>query len=79
MEKGESSMEAYTGPYIKLDSQWEFAVGHRELKSGALWLARGGMTRQVGGKLNHVDVWTKPTQHSKAITQLKINLKQKNK
>ena len=27
----------YTLPYVKLDSQWKFAVWHRELKSGALW------------------------------------------
>ena len=85
---GESSMETYTVPYAKLDSQWELAVGHRELKSGALWPARGGMRREVGGKfkregtyvylwLIHADVWKKPTQYCKAITQLKRNLKQK--
>ena len=37
----ESSIETYTLPYVKLDSQWNFAVWHRELKSGALWQARG--------------------------------------
>ena len=32
----ESSMETYTLPYVKLDSQWEFAVWCRELKPAAL-------------------------------------------
>ena len=33
----ESSIETYTLPYVKLDSQWKFAIWHRDLKSGALW------------------------------------------
>ena len=32
----ENSIETYTSPYIKLDSQWKAAVRHRELRSGAL-------------------------------------------
>ena len=31
---GESSVEAYTLPYVKSDSQWKFSVWCRELKSG---------------------------------------------
>ena len=37
----ESSRETYMLPYVKLDSQWKFAVWCRELKSGALWQPRG--------------------------------------
>ena len=33
----ESSIETHTLPYVKLDSQWKFAIWHRDLKSGALW------------------------------------------
>ena len=36
-----SSMETYTLPYVKLDSQWEFVVWCRELKPGALWQTKG--------------------------------------
>ena len=36
-----SSMETYTLPYVKLDSQWEFAVWCRELKPAALWQTKG--------------------------------------
>ena len=34
----ENKIETYTLTYVKLDSQWKFAVWHMELKSGALWL-----------------------------------------
>ena len=33
----ESSTETYALRYVKFDSQWEFTVWRRELKSGALW------------------------------------------
>ena len=52
----ESSIEAYTLSYVKLDSQWKFAVWHRRLNNGALWQPRGmgwggrweGLTRETG-------------------------------
>ena len=34
----ENRIETYTLTYVKLDSQWKFAVWHMELKSRALWL-----------------------------------------
>ena len=37
---GKSNMETYI-VICKVDSQWEFAVWLRELKSGALWQPRG--------------------------------------
>ena len=37
----ENSIETYTLPRVKLDSQWEFAVWCRELKSCAHWQPRG--------------------------------------
>ena len=39
----EGSTGACAWPYVKLDSQWEFAVWHRELRAGAPW-----WPRQVG-------------------------------
>ena len=85
----ESSIETYTLPYVKLDSQGEFAVWCRELKSCAHWqprrVGRGGKGWEVGGRfkmegtyvylwLTHVVVWQKPTQYCKAIIlQLKTN------
>ena len=36
-----SSVETYSLPYVKLDSQWKFAEWCRELKSVALWQPRG--------------------------------------
>ena len=36
----ERSIETYALPYVKLDSQWAFAVRLRELKSGARWQPR---------------------------------------
>ena len=36
-----NSIETYTLPYVKLDSQWAFAVWHKELKFSALWQPRG--------------------------------------
>ena len=36
----DSSTETCTLPYVKLDSQWKFAIWCRELKSGALWQPR---------------------------------------
>ena len=85
----ESSVATYTLPYVKLDSQGEFAVWCRELKSCAHWqprrVGRGGKGWEVGGRfkmegtyvylwLTHVVVWQKPTQYCKAIIlQLKTN------
>ena len=70
-----------TLPYIRLDSQCEFAAWHRELKSGALWQPRavGGRFKREGTYaylwLIHVDIWQKAMQYYKAIIpQLKINL-----
>ena len=37
----ETSIETYTLPYGKLDSQWKFPVQCKELKSGALWQLAG--------------------------------------
>ena len=37
----ESSVETYTLPYVTLDSQWKFAIWHKELKSYTLWQPRG--------------------------------------
>ena len=31
----------HTLPSVKFDSQWKFAIWHKELKSGALWQTRG--------------------------------------
>ena len=33
----ESSIETHALPYVKIDSQWEFAVCYREPKVSALW------------------------------------------
>ena len=37
----DSSIEIYTLPSVKLDSQWKFTVWCRELKSSALWHLKG--------------------------------------
>ena len=37
----ESSIETYTLPYVKLDSQWRFSVWCREFNSSALRQTRG--------------------------------------
>ena len=65
----------------KIDSQWEFAIWRRELKSGALWpRGVGGSCKREGTYVYlyiciHVDAWQKPTKYCKAIIlQLKINL-----
>ena len=54
----ESSIETYTLPYVKLDSQGEFAVWCRELKPCAHWqprgwegVGRGGREVQDGGDI----------------------------
>ena len=53
----ESSIETYTLPYVKLDSQWKFAVLLRKLKYGALWQSSGwdgvgdGREAQQGGDI----------------------------
>ena len=76
-----SFSKPYTLPYIKHNSQWEFAVWCWELKPSALWQPRGvggGREVQEGGTyvciwLIHVDVWQKLTWYCKAvILQLKI-------
>ena len=75
VQEGESGMnwvtsvETYTLPYVKLDSQWKSAVWCRELKSGALWqlggLGGGKEVKREGTyvhlRLMHVDIWQKPT------------------
>jgi len=74
---GESDMETYITK-CKLDSQWEFAVWLRELKSGLCnnlegWDGEGdgwdGGSRREGRYvylwLIHVDVWQKQTQFCK--------------
>ena len=75
VQEGESgtnwvtSVEIYTLPYVKLDSQWKYAVWCRELKSGALWqlggLGGGKEVKREGTyvhlRLMHVDIWQKPT------------------
>ena len=80
---GESNMETYI-TICKIDSQWEFAVWLRKHKQGLCinlegWDGEGdgrGFKREgtyVYLWLIHVDVWQKPTQHSKAIIlKLKI-------
>ena len=76
-----SFSKPYTLPYIKQNSQWEFAVWCLELKPSALWQPRGvggGKFKREGTYvcvwLIHVDVWQKLTQYCKAvILQLKIN------
>ena len=86
----ESSIKTETLPYVKLDSQWKFAIWLRELKSGALWQSRGvgwggrweGRSRRRGHTyrtytylwLIHVDMWQKPSQYCKAIV-LQLNIK----
>ena len=88
-EQTESSIKTETLPYVKLDSQWKFAVWLRELKSGALWQSRGvgwggrweGRSRRRGHTyrtytylwLIHVDMWQKPSQYCKAIV-LQLNI-----
>ena len=80
----QSSTETYTLPYVKQDSQWEFAVWRREPKACALWQQdrwggeEGGKEVQEEGThvylwLIYADVWQKPSQYCKAIIlQLKI-------
>ena len=62
----------------KIDSQWEFAAWHRELKSRAPWqTSQVGWSGRWGGHsrgreyiylwLVHVDEWQKLTQYCKAI------------
>ena len=86
---GESNMEIYN-TICKIDSQWEFAVWLRECKQGLCDRLRGGMGREMGGRIWRevtwvylwlilVDVWQKTTKFYKAIIfQLKIFLKRKN-
>ena len=56
----ESSIEIYTLPSVKLDSQWKFTVWCRELKSGALWQPRGVGCggRWKGGARERGDTYT---------------------
>ena len=74
----------YIFPYVKLDSQWEFAVWCKKLKSELCdnldgWDGIGGGKEvQEEGTyvylwLIHVDVWKKPTQYCKTIIPIKIN------
>ena len=57
----ESRTETYTLPYVKLDTQWKFAVWCRELKSSAVWQPKGvgwvwgGREVQEGGDI-HIPV-----------------------
>ena len=49
----ESFIKTYILPYVKLDSQWKFAVGCRKLKSGTLWWPRGvglGEKQEAGSR-----------------------------
>ena len=41
MKASENSIKTSSLPYVKLDSQWKFAVWCWELKSSALWQPRG--------------------------------------
>ena len=79
----ESSTEAYTLPYVKLDSG-NLLCGIRSSNLVLCDNLRGGMGWDVGRRLRegpyiylwmiHVDVGQKPTQYYKAIIlQLKIN------
>ena len=49
----ESFIKTYILPYVKLDSQWKFAVWCRKLKSGTLWWPRGvglGEKQEAGSR-----------------------------
>ena len=50
---GESNRETYI-TVCKIDSQWEFAVGLREVKQGFSISERGGMGRREG---KYVYIW----------------------
>ena len=74
---GESNMETYI-TICKIDGQWRFAVGLRELKLGLCdnlegWDGEGGGRDVQKGAiyvylwLIHVDVSQKPTEFCKAI------------
>ena len=45
----EKSIETYTLPYVKIDSQWEFDIWLRSPKTSALWQL-GGMRWGGGGR-----------------------------
>ena len=47
---GKSNMEIYN-TICKIDSQWEFAVWLREFKQGLCDRLKGGMGREMGGKV----------------------------
>ena len=47
---GESNIEIYN-TICKIDNQWEFAEWLRELKQGLCDRLKGGMWREMGGRL----------------------------
>ena len=53
---GESNIEIYN-TVCKIDSQWEFAVGFRELKQGLCDGLKGGMGREMGGRLRREGIY----------------------
>ena len=46
---GDSNIEIYNTT-CKTDSQWEFAIGFRELKQGLCNRLKGGVGREMGGR-----------------------------
>ena len=76
---GESNIEIYN-TVCKIDSQWEFAVGFRELKQGLCDGLKGGMGREMGRMSGRegtwvylwlilVDVWQKTTKFCSFLCQ----------
>ena len=53
---GKSNMETYV-TMCKIDSQWEFAVWLRKLKQGSVSTYRGGMGREMGGRVKREGVY----------------------
>ena len=51
-----SNMEIYNA-ICKLDSQWEFAVWLRELEQRLCDRLKGGMGREMGGRLWREGTW----------------------
>ena len=53
---GKSNMEMYI-TMCKIDSQQEFAVWLRKLKQGSVSTYRGGMGREMGGRVKREGVY----------------------
>ena len=53
---GESNIDIYN-TMCKTDSQWEFAVWLRELKQGLCDRLKGGLGREMEGKIGREGTW----------------------